>query len=154
MTVSCARGWTDRDAVWDTDLGGPREPHIKSGPGSPMLRGNFERDDVQIFPHAAKHRFQWPWHWYFLDPVDRHSDWPATEALRYHIKFSRWKIPLQCGLLSKFVDHLLLILWCGDDVKGGDGVDDTIEENCRFFSLLCHNPPVLNWGCWLTTGQR
>jgi len=41
-------------------------------------------------------------------------------------------------------------LWCGDDVKGGDGVDDTIEENCRFFSLLCHNPPVLNWGCWLT----
>ena len=34
--------WTDRDAVWVMDLGGPREPCIRWGPDPPMGRGNFE----------------------------------------------------------------------------------------------------------------
>ena len=49
--------------------------------------------DIGISPHAA----------------DQISDWPATEEVECHIKFSQWKIPLWCGLLSKFFDHLLKI---------------------------------------------
>jgi len=35
---------------------------------SPMQRGSFEGDDVEIFPHAG----------------DQHSDWQATEAIECH----------------------------------------------------------------------
>ena len=40
--------WTDRDAVWVMDLGGPREPCIRWGPDPPMGRGNFEGERVSI----------------------------------------------------------------------------------------------------------
>ena len=39
---SCKNGWTDRDAVWVENLGGPREPCIRWGPEPPMARGNFD----------------------------------------------------------------------------------------------------------------
>ena len=38
----CKNGWTDRDAVWVVDSGGPNEPCIRWGPDPPMRRGNFE----------------------------------------------------------------------------------------------------------------
>jgi len=34
-------GWTDRDAVWDEDSGGPREPCIIWGSRSPHGKGQF-----------------------------------------------------------------------------------------------------------------
>ena len=49
--------------------------------------------DVRISPHA----------------VGQRSNWPAAEAVKCHIKFSHWKIPLWCGLLSKFFDYLLYV---------------------------------------------
>ena len=49
--------------------------------------------DVRISPHA----------------VGQRSNWPAAEAVKCHIKFSHWKIPLWCGLLSEFFDHLLYV---------------------------------------------
>ena len=33
--------WTDQDAVWDVDLGGPKEPHIPWGFRSPHVKGKF-----------------------------------------------------------------------------------------------------------------
>ena len=40
--MSCAKtGWTDRDAAWDAESGGPKEPHIR-WVQIPMERGNFE----------------------------------------------------------------------------------------------------------------
>jgi len=37
----CKKGWTDRDAVWVEDLGGPKGPCIRWGFRSPMGRGKF-----------------------------------------------------------------------------------------------------------------
>ena len=39
-------GWTNRDAVWVVDSGGPKEPCIRWQPRSPRGRGNLER----LFP--------------------------------------------------------------------------------------------------------
>ena len=43
----CKNGITDRDAVWGVDSGGPKEPRIKWGPGSPRRRGSLG----ELFPH-------------------------------------------------------------------------------------------------------
>jgi len=51
--------------------------------------------DVGVSPHAA----------------DQRSDWLAAEAVECHVKFSRLKSPMQCGLSSKLVDHLFLICY-------------------------------------------
>jgi len=51
----------------------------------------LRRNDVGISPHAVDQRF----------------DWPATEAFECHTNFSQWKIPLRCGLWSKFFDYSL-----------------------------------------------
>jgi len=32
-------GWTDRDAVWDVDSGGPREPCVRWRARSPDVKG-------------------------------------------------------------------------------------------------------------------
>jgi len=39
--VLCKNGWTDRDAVWATDSGGPKQPCIRWRPRSAMGRGEF-----------------------------------------------------------------------------------------------------------------
>jgi len=52
--------------------------------------------NVRISPHA----------------VDHHSNWPAVEAFAYHMTFPQWKIPLQCGLSSKFFDLLFNVYFC------------------------------------------
>jgi len=71
-------------------------------------------------PHRRS-TFDVAWYWDFWDfsacswallPValpEQCSDSPAAEAVKCHVKFSHWKIPLQYGLSSKFFDHLLLI---------------------------------------------
>jgi len=38
----CKNGWSDWDAVWVEDLGGPKEPCIRWGPDPPMERDNFQ----------------------------------------------------------------------------------------------------------------
>ena len=40
---SYRNGWTDPDAVWVVDSGGPKEPFVTLGPGSPRGRDNFGR---------------------------------------------------------------------------------------------------------------
>jgi len=37
----CKDGWTDRDAVWAVDSGGPRNHVLDVGPDRPKRRGNF-----------------------------------------------------------------------------------------------------------------
>jgi len=39
MIISPA--WTHRDAIWDVDLGGLKEPYITWGPDRPMQWGNW-----------------------------------------------------------------------------------------------------------------
>jgi len=39
-------GWTDRDAVRDTDLGGLKKPTIRWGPDPHAWNGNFEGENV------------------------------------------------------------------------------------------------------------
>jgi len=39
----CKNGWTDRDAIWVEDSGGPKELCIRWRFRSPMGNGNFER---------------------------------------------------------------------------------------------------------------
>jgi len=34
------------NAIWDVDLGGPREPCINWGPDPPMQRGNFRGEEA------------------------------------------------------------------------------------------------------------
>ena len=41
-TESCKNGWTDRDAIWDVNSGGPKEACIRWCPDSAMGMGNFE----------------------------------------------------------------------------------------------------------------
>ena len=48
---SCKIGWTDRDAVWVEDFGGPREPCIRRGP-HPVGRGNFEGKERPIVKYT------------------------------------------------------------------------------------------------------
>jgi len=43
----CINGWTDRDAVWVEDLGGPKKPCIRWGPDSPM-EGVILREDSSL----------------------------------------------------------------------------------------------------------
>jgi len=38
----CKNGWTDKDAVWDVDLGGPKQTLLDGGLDTDMWRGNFE----------------------------------------------------------------------------------------------------------------
>ena len=33
--------WADRDAIWSVDLGSPKEPYVRWGPGSPYGKGHF-----------------------------------------------------------------------------------------------------------------
>jgi len=40
----CKNGWTDRDAVWVEDSGGPKEPCIRWGSRSPYGKGQFWRE--------------------------------------------------------------------------------------------------------------
>jgi len=87
-------GWTDRGAVWGVDSGGPRESCTRRGSISSHAKGQFWVDDVEIFPHA----------------VDQRSDWPAAEAVEYHIKYSQRKI--SCDAASRqnyFTTSLFLI---------------------------------------------
>ena len=43
----CKNGWTDRDAVWDEDAGGPKEPCIRWGPDpSPEFKDTFEGESI------------------------------------------------------------------------------------------------------------
>ena len=42
ISEPCKNGYTDRDAIWVEDSGGPKEPCIRWGPDSSMGRGNFE----------------------------------------------------------------------------------------------------------------
>jgi len=51
-------GWTDRDAVWDVDSGGPRNYGCPEW--STHGKWHFEGNDLRIFPHASEHRFPWP----------------------------------------------------------------------------------------------
>jgi len=50
----CKNSWTDRDAVWVEDLGGPKGPCIRWGFRSPMGRGKFLGESVT--PCAAAMR--------------------------------------------------------------------------------------------------
>ena len=106
----CKNGWTNRDAVWDVDLVGPR---------------NYALDGVQV-PHRKKHFWE-EWHQDFSArrrvpfPVALTSEFPCVLSTSVPIgwptKYSTatWnfplKIPLRCGLLSNFFDHLLLLYW-------------------------------------------
>jgi len=40
----CKNGWTNRDAVWVEDSGGPREPRVRWGP-NPPAKGQFWGED-------------------------------------------------------------------------------------------------------------
>jgi len=84
---------------------GPRN-HVSDGGPDPPCKGEiFRRDDVGIFPHAAKHHSQWP-----LRP----DFWlVVTEAVECHIKFSRWKSPpLHCGLVYCLSCVTVLFIGC------------------------------------------
>ena len=52
----CKNGWTDRDAIWDVDSGGPKELCIRLGPDPPreeaILRGKMA---------VVKYRDPQPW---------------------------------------------------------------------------------------------
>ena len=72
--------------LWTLTLVGPRND-VLDGVQILMQRGNVEGDDVGIFPHAIKHRSQWP----MISPqaVDQHSNWPAAQAVDCHTKCSQ-----------------------------------------------------------------
>ena len=42
----CWNGWTDRDAAWVVDSGGPREPCVRWGPDPPRERGILGKEVV------------------------------------------------------------------------------------------------------------
>jgi len=58
-SVSPAKnGSTDRDPLWDVDLGGPKEPCIRWGPDPHMWRGSFdgEKDRPRTWPDMSDGR--------------------------------------------------------------------------------------------------
>jgi len=76
----------NRSRFRDTDLGGPREPQVL---GSPMQR-EILRGMTSKFSHMQPNTVSSGLDiGISLHPVDEHSDWQATEAVGYHIKFSR-----------------------------------------------------------------
>jgi len=106
----CKSGRTDRDAVWDVDSFGPKDPYNRLGLDPPCEEAilteimlGFSRTlpstvpsghDVGIFPHD----------------VDERSDWPVAESVECYTTFAYWKIPLRCGLSSKFSEHVITLL--------------------------------------------
>ena len=81
----CKNGWTDQDAIWNVDLVGTNS-YVLDGVQIPHEKGD------KIFPHATKHRSQWPWRRNFPPRC-----WLAFRLVghgsRRHIKFPQWKIP-------------------------------------------------------------
>ena len=112
----------------------------------PYRKGHFKADDVSGFSHMLLSTIpSGPDVGISRHAVNHCSNWPAVEAVDCHIKVSEWKILLQCGLSSKFFDHLLLFWiinvvaymssgygWYGD----GAGTGSTVEENSGIFSLI------------------
>jgi len=49
----CKNGWTDRDAIWVVDSGGPKEPRIGWVSRSPMQKGNFEGEEQPIVKYRT-----------------------------------------------------------------------------------------------------
>jgi len=117
----CKNGWTFPDAVRDLHLGGPKEFDAFSD--SFELRryiNNFIY--LSKFPHGKGNFWGWMTSGFSCMPlstvpsgpdvgisphaVDQDFDWPSAEAVDCPVTFCQWRIPLQCNLLSKFLDHL------------------------------------------------
>jgi len=54
----CKNGWSDRDAVWVVDSGGPKEPCIRWAPDPFMGRGNFEGKYIVKYRHTLRSSVQ------------------------------------------------------------------------------------------------
>jgi len=69
----CKNCWTDRDAVWCMDSGGPKEPYIRLGVQIPIGRGKFEGGKRRPI---VKYRDSLPW------SVQKRMNWLRC-CLRY-----------------------------------------------------------------------
>jgi len=59
---TCNNGWTDRDAIWDVDLSGPKELcEMGSSQIPPWGEAFLKEMPLRFCPHAAEHHSQWPW---------------------------------------------------------------------------------------------
>jgi len=95
--LAAGRDGPGRKMAWKLQAGpkifGPCTSLVQiSSPEGALLM----RDDVRIFPHAAKHRSQWSWCWDFPACCQL-----AVEAVECHIKFSKWNIRLAMEPLVK-----------------------------------------------------
>ena len=84
---TCKGSLANRDAVWDVDSVGPIEPCIRRE--AAILRGitwRFYHTPPSTIPSGLDVRIS-------PQSVKQCSDWPATEIVECHIKFSQRKIP-------------------------------------------------------------
>ena len=130
----CKNGWTDEDAVWEVDSGGPKEPCIRWGPDLHTWWGNFEdtkRSDQDMPRHV--HR---------LLKVTQQGPQPVWHRCR--LGCTRWGCKLAtpgeydwtilCGsdaalcqiTFTTFYYWLLLLLWTTSIHKS------TLTYNCIF----------------------
>ena len=105
-------GWTDRDAVWDGDSGGPKEPCILRGYKFRKGSGNFRglsgpfksSDGCSVAAAvAAKRTIQSP-----IASCSRRDHSVCQASANSILKISGRR---RCGLSSNYFDHLWLSRW-------------------------------------------
>jgi len=84
--MSCAKNdWTDRDAIWDVDSGGPKETRITWSPDPYTWRGIFEGvvGPGHVRRSIYSKRCSRGQHWY-----GAHADWCVLDGV--HIGDTSW----------------------------------------------------------------
>ena len=122
----CKSSWTDRDAIWDVDLGGPKGTMYLMGSRSPHVNGQFwgQKEAIAWHPQTCL----------TADMLKVTQQQPALVHCACRLGCTRWRctsappgefdwtVLLQrwCGLMSNYFDHLLLSLLCLQDWPTGN----------------------------------
>jgi len=103
----CKIGWTDRDAAWDVDLGGPKDHVLDGGPDPHTWRGNFEGEkglarDMFVRGSIYSKQLSRGRHRYGV-----HASWGALEGV--HIG-ATWQIQLNRPCVAA-MQRCVKLLW-------------------------------------------
>jgi len=123
----CKNGWTNQDAVWDVEVGGPKEPCIRWGPvqipHSPMqtAKVQFWRGKWRS---TVKYSDSLPWDVRKWLCRSRFSlgcwvEWSKEPCIRWGAHGATWQIWLNCPCgvvmepyMSNYIDRLFYCTQC------------------------------------------
>jgi len=113
----CENAWTDRDAVWVMDSGGPKEARIRWGQD---LHTKGQLLGERTFSGMPDDILQWAvqkwlnrsiYHLGCGRGCAEGSSWEGTLAQFGEYDWTYVRLRRRCGLMSNFFDHLLLRMY-------------------------------------------